>query len=102
MIRTNTSREDFEAQEGKAAKDAKRVAKDKVVCFERTKPGENARCLVTTDAGNWVTQFVSFGKKYSALGGAATMQAIVESIKDWDGKAYDGTYSEGTDCPVVK
>lgn len=101
VIRTSTSREDFEKKEGEA-KDAKKVAKDKVLCFERSKPGENARCLVTTDAGNWVTQFVSFGKKYSALGGAATMQAIVESIKDWDGTPYDGTYSLGNDCPVVK
>ena len=78
------------------------MSKDKVLCFERSKPGENARCLVTTDAGNWVTQFVAFGKKYSALGGADTMQAMVESIKDWDGPAYDGTYSMGNDCPVVK
>ena len=100
VFRTNKSRADFEKAE--AASKGKRVAKDKVVCFEHTEPGENARCHVTTAGGGWVTQFVSFGKGFSALGGGATMQAIVESVQGWDGKPYDGTYPEGNDCPVVK
>ena len=97
VYRTQTSLEDFEK-----AEKGKRVAKGKAVCFENTKPGEHARCMITTDAGRWVTQFVSFGKKYSALGGAEAMQAIVESIKGWEPKPYDGTYAIGTDCPAVK
>jgi hypothetical protein len=96
IIRTKTSREDFDKEESKSK--AKRVAKDKVICFENTKPGENARCLVTTDAGNWVTQFVSFGKGYSKIGGSDTMQRMVASITGWDPPAYAGTYSLGTDC----
>jgi hypothetical protein len=100
VIRTATSREDFEKAEARYK--GKRVAKDKVVCFELTKPGENARCLITTDAGNWITQFVGFGKKYTPLGGADAMKDIVTSIQGWAGEPYDGTYALGTDCPVVK
>jgi hypothetical protein len=100
VFRTATSREDFDKSE--AASKGKRVAKDKVLCFELTKPGENARCLVTTDAGNWITQFVGFGKKYTPLGGADAMKDIVTSIKGWDGKPYDGTFAEGNDCRAVK
>jgi len=98
VIRTLTARDAFEKAE---ASGAERTAKDKVVCFAKKDAGESARCLVTTAAGNWVTQFVSFGKGYSKLGGADAMQAIVESIQGWDGKPYKGTSSEGSDCPTV-
>ena len=100
VIRTSTARDDFDKAEA-SGKGVERIARDKVLCFARKEPGENARCLVTTAAGNWVTQFVSFGKGFTALGGADAMQAIVESIQGWDGKPYQGTYSEGNDCPAV-
>jgi len=101
VFRTTVSLEDFEKGEQQRT-DTKRVAKDKAVCFEASKPGENARCMITTDGGRWITQFVSFGKKYSAIGGAAAMQTIVTSVKDWDGKPYDAVYPGLQDCPVVK
>ena len=99
VIRTSTTQDAFEKAEAKA-KGAKKVAKDKVVCFEQSEPGENARCMVTTEAGRWVTQFVAFGKQYSKLGGAAAMQAIVTSIKGFEGKPYDATFPGASDCPV--
>jgi hypothetical protein len=100
VFRTSASLDDFEKAE--APRKGKRVASDKAVCFELTKPGENARCMITTDDGRWITQFVSFGKKYSAIGGAAAMQTIVTSIKGWNGKPYDGLFPASSDCPVVK
>lgn len=102
IYKTAVSREDFDKEEAKTK--GKRVAKDKdgVLCFERSEPGETARCMITTEASNWITQFVSFGKSYTKLGGAAAMKDIVSAIKGWDGKPYAGTMSEGSDCPVVK
>ena len=100
MIRTTVSREDFDKEEAPAK--GKRVAKPKVLCFEFKKPGEHARCLVTTDAGNWITQYVAFGKLYSRLGGASTMQAIVESVTGWNGAPYDARYPASRDCPIVR
>src|SRR4029434_6617201 len=44
VFRTNVSLEDFE--KGEQRDGTKRVAKDKAVCFEASKPGENARCMI--------------------------------------------------------
>jgi hypothetical protein len=95
VFRTVATRADLEKSE--AGGDGVRVERDKMLCFVHSQPGENARCVVTTAAGNVVTQFVSFGKKLTALGGADTMLAIVESIQGWDGKPDPAA----SDCPVV-
>jgi hypothetical protein len=99
LFKTSMAEGDFEKHE--LAMPGKKVARGRLLCFVNDKPGENARCMVTTDAGHFVLQFVSFGKGFTKMGGAEAVQAIVDSLKGWEPKPFATSYADNGACPNV-
>lgn len=95
-IRTTANDEAFERY---AKNRGRRLTSSKASCFVSDKPSEHGICLVTTAAGRWVATFTMYGKGYTELGGAEAIQTLVESVRGWSGKPYDGLWPDDEYCP---